>query len=320
MTTTQGERDHASLLRRLEVLKLPVVPLEQHGFLAPSDRTEMKVEPDAVGVGPVGTAFAVWSHRKSSRRKQVTWHLGGKGNRILGSVDMETDLRVRFVQPLTEGRVLLAAARARRGEFNGEVWTRDGDLEHQGHLGDAIEELQTTASGKVWAGYFDEGALGEGGPEGHGLARFNQDLTVDWLYPHDAGLPYISDCYTLNLQGETAHFCPYTDFHIQSVSDDAVTDWGPSPYRSAHSMLVSGADRALLAGWGSDYDVVTLLRIGREGVRQIGGQCRIVLPDGIEAQRLRYTCRGGDLHAFIRGRWYRTDLDALSAVAGSTDI
>jgi hypothetical protein len=84
-------------------------------------------------------------------------------------------------------------------------------------------------------------------------------------------------------------------------------------------MLVSGADRALLAGFGPEYDVMTLLRIGREGVRQIGGQCRIVLPDGIEAQGLRYTCRGGDLHAFIRRRWYRTNFDALSAVAGSTD-
>ncbi len=124
--TTQGERDHAGLLRRLEALKLPVVPLERHGFLAPSDRAEMKREPDAVGVGPDGTAFAVWSHRKSSRRKQVTWHLGGKGIRILGAIDMETDLRVSFVQALPEGRVLLAAARAGRGELNGEVWTQDG--------------------------------------------------------------------------------------------------------------------------------------------------------------------------------------------------
>ncbi|GAA2579067.1 hypothetical protein GCM10010435_64880 [Winogradskya consettensis] len=224
-----------------------------------------------------------------------------------------------FVQPLPEGRVLLAAARAGRGELNGEVWTRDGDLEHHGHLGDAIEELQATASGKVWAGYFDEGALGGSGPEGHGLARFNQDLTIDWLYPRDAGLPFISDCYTLNLDGATAHFCPYTDFHIQSASGDTVTDWGASPHQSAHSMLVRGADRVLLSGWGSEYDVVTLLRIGREGVRQIGGQCRIVLPDGIETQELRYTCRGGDLHAFNRGRWYRINLHAFSAIAGSTD-
>jgi hypothetical protein len=315
MATERSVDDQAGLQRRLEVLKLPVVPLERHGFLAPSARADMRREPEAVGAGPDGTAFAVWSHRTEIRRKQVTWHRGGKGIRILGAVDVETDLRVSFVQPLPEGRILLAAGRTGRDGLNGEVWTRDGDLECRGHLGDAIEELQTTPSGKIWAGYFDEGALGGSGPEGHGLARFNQDLTVDWLYPHEAGLPFIADCYTLNLQGETAHFCPYTDFHVQSVSGDEVTDWGPSPSRPAHSMLVSGADRALLAGWGPEYDVVTLLRIGRDGVRRIGGQCRLVLPDGIEAQRLRYTCRGGDLHAFARGIWYRTDMEGLRDVA-----
>ena len=113
---------------------------------------------------------------------------------------------------------------------------------------------------------------------------------------------------------------PYTDFRILSASGDKVTDWGASPYRSAHSMLVRGADRALLTGWGSEYDVVTLLRIGQDGVRRVGRECRIVLPDGIEAQRLRYACRGGDLHAFAKwGTWYRTSLETLSAVAGSAD-
>src|SRR5690349_10738245 len=80
MTTSQGERDHARLQRRREVLKLPVVPLEHHGFLAPSDRAEMKREPDAVGVGPDGTAFVVWSHRKNSRRKQVTGTSAARGS------------------------------------------------------------------------------------------------------------------------------------------------------------------------------------------------------------------------------------------------
>jgi len=314
MRRTQAERDQANLRRRLEVLKLPVVPLEHHGSVMPSDRAGMQSEPEAVGVGPDGTAFAVWSHRQDPTGKQVTWHFGGK--EVSGAIDVETDLRLSFVQPLPEGRVLLAAARAGHGAPNGAVWNPNGDLEHRGHLGDAIEELLTTPSGKVWAGYFDE-AMGGSGPEGHGLARFNHDLTVDWLYPRDAGLPYISDCYTLNLVGETAHFCPYTDFHILSASADKVRDWGASPYRSAHSMLVRGADRAFLAGWGSDYDVVTVLRIGQDGVRLVGGQCRVVLPDGMETQRLRYTCRGGDLHAFTQwGRWYRTSLDALSAVAG----
>jgi hypothetical protein len=136
--------------------------------------------------------------------------------------------------------------------------------------------------------------MGGSGPEGHGLARFTDDLTAEWLYPLDAELPHISDCYSLNVSGETAYFCPYTTFHILSATGERVTDWGP------------------------EYDVATMLRISRDGVRQEGGQCRVVLPDGMEARGLRYTCRGDELHAFIRSTWYRTDLDRLSAAADHT--
>lgn len=153
------------------------------------------------------------------------------------------------MQPLPEQRILLAAARVRSGAVNAEVWTSDGDLVHRGNLGDAIEELLTTPSGKVWAGYFDE-AMGGRGPEGHGLARFRADLTTEWLYPTDAGLPYIADCYSLNVEDETAYFCPYTEFHVLSASGEQVTDWGPSPYRSAHNLLRSGPRLAVIAGWG----------------------------------------------------------------------
>ncbi|GAA0280875.1 hypothetical protein [Cryptosporangium japonicum] len=37
-------------------------------------------------------------------------------------------------------------------------------------------------------------------------------------------------------------------------------------------------------------------------------------PDGIEAYRLRYTGRAGDLHAIDPlGPWYRTSIDAIGA-------
>jgi hypothetical protein len=313
MRQSRAERDQSSLQRRLEVLKLPVVALKRHGYLKPTDRAEWQAEPEAVGVGPDGTAFAVWPHRGDARRKQVTSHVGDK--EILTAVDIESDLRVWFVQPLPAGQLLLAAARSRRGSIpNAEVWTDSGKLVCAGDLGDAIEELLTTPSGKVWVGYFDE-AMGGRGPEGHGLARFNPDLTPNWLYPHDAGLPYISDCYALNVDGESAHICPYNHFHILSASGEKVTDWGASPYRSAHNLLMKGADCAVLTGWGPEYDVVTSLRIGPDGIQRVGGQCRIVLPDGTEAQRLRYTCRGPDLYAFIRRTWYRTSLNDLADVS-----
>jgi hypothetical protein len=308
--TTHTERDQQSLERRLQLLKLPVVPLRRHGFVKPRDRALVVREPQAIGVGPDGTAFAVWPHRQDPRQKQVTSHDGSK--EIAGVVNLRTDLAVSYVQPLPAGRILLAASRTRSGKANAEVWTSSGDLERQGSLGDAIEELLTTPSGRIWVGYFDE-AMGSRGPAGHGLARFNPDLTVDWLYPVDAELPAIADCYALNVDGETAHLCPYTDFHLLSATRDGVTDWGPSPYRSAQNLVISGPDCALLGGWGPDYDLVTPLRLDSDGVRQINTQRRLVLPDGVEAQALRYTCRGPDLHAFTRtGAWLHTDLKTLT--------
>lgn len=311
------EWDQASLRRRLAALRLPVAPLRRVGLVLPADRASTLPEPEAVGVGPDGTALAVWRFRAGGERRQVTWHVAGR-RRVAGSVDVATGLRVSFVQPLPEGRVLLAAARVRADEPNAEVWSAEGELLHRGHVGDAVEDLVTTPSGRVWVSYFDE-AMGGRGPEGHGLARFAADLSVDWLYPLDAGLPSIADCYTLNVARETAYFCPYTSFHILSAKPGAdgttVTDWGPSPARSAHHLLRQGQDLALLRGAGPEYDVATMVRIG-EGDPRLGGRCRVVLPDGLEIARVRFVGRGGDLHGFLRSAWFHLDLETLRRVCG----
>jgi hypothetical protein len=308
-----AERDRAVLQRRFQVLGLAAVPLRRHGLLTSGDAVATEPDPEAVGVGPDGTALAVWRFRGNARRRRVTWHAAGR-RRVLGTVDVETDLRVSFVQPLPEGGVLLVDARSRAGAANAEVWTADGDLQHQGPLGDAIEEVLTTPAGAVWVGYFDE-ALGGSGPQGHGLARFHSDLTVDWLYPLDAGLPFIVDCYALNVAGETAYFFPYTDFHVLSVTGAQVTDHGASPYAAAHTLLRRGPDLALVGGPGPEYDLATMLRIRPNKALEQGGQCRVVLPDGMEAHGVRLFGRGDELYAFDRSRWYHLDLDTLSTAA-----
>lgn len=75
MAKSRAERDRSSLQRRLEVLKLPVVALQRHGYLKPTDRAEWQAEPEAIGVGPYGAAFAPWPHCNDARRKQVTSHV-----------------------------------------------------------------------------------------------------------------------------------------------------------------------------------------------------------------------------------------------------
>jgi hypothetical protein len=71
-------------------------------------------------------------------------------------------LRVRFVQPLPGGQVLIVAARTPPGQDNAEIWSGDGRLERSGLIGDAVEHVLTTASGKIWAGYFGEAIGGSG--------------------------------------------------------------------------------------------------------------------------------------------------------------
>ncbi|GAA4974734.1 hypothetical protein GCM10023225_14830 [Kineococcus glutinatus] len=77
---------------------------------------------------------------------------------------------------------------------------------HTAHLGDAIAHLLTTPSGAVWTSYFDEGVYADSGLNTRGLVRFGPDLSPQWLYPHpdEAGLPFIDDCYALNIDGEKA--------------------------------------------------------------------------------------------------------------------
>jgi hypothetical protein len=92
--------------------------------------------------------------------------------------------------------------------------------------------------------------MGGTGPQGHGLARFTPDLTPDWLYPFNAGLPPVDDCYVLNLNAEQALACPYNAFHLISVTEDKATDLGPAPHQAADALLIQGDQGAFLGGWG----------------------------------------------------------------------
>ena len=258
MTKTRSDRDQESLRRRLRVLQYPVVALRRAGHLTSYMVTsDWERSPKAVGVGPDQRVVAVWNHRHDARRRLVTIHDGGRDP--VGSVVLDGCLEPSYVQSLPNDRILLVAAR-NGGGANAEVWSADGRQEHVGDLGDAIEGVLTTATGEIWVGYFDE-AMGGSGPQRHGLARFSSELQPVWLYPGPPTAPEIFDCYALNVAGETAWTCAYTQFHVVSACGDQVTDFGRAPYRSAHLLLVNGGAGALIGGPGPEYALVTSFRI-----------------------------------------------------------
>jgi hypothetical protein len=306
---SQAERDEESRRRRAEVLALPMRPVRRHGYLrAPGYLAGLR-QPLATGVGFDGAAWAAWPARDGQPGVLVTSHEGS--GPPAAQVQVPTSLRVSFVQPLPAGRILIVRARIPVGQANAEIWAGDGVLERSGLIGDAIEHVLTTASGAIWAGYFDE-AIGGSGPEGHGLARFTHGLEPEWLYPHGGDLPPIADCYTLNVAGETAYCCPYADFHLITVTGGRARDLGPVPARGATRLLVDGDRAALIGGYGPEYDLITPLRITAGGIKPDGPPSRMVLPDGLEIPRARSSCRGPDLHLITTaGSWYQLSLDDL---------
>lgn len=308
MTRTRSDHDKESLRRRQQVLLLPMVTLRRAGYLIPSQGCpEWERTAQAVGVGPDQQVLAVWNHRHHPQRRLVTTHDGGR--RPVRSVVLDGCLQPSFVQPLPDGRILLVDSRNRHGA-NAEVWSADGQREHVGDLGDAIEEVLTTPSGEIWVSYFDE-AMSGSGPQTRGLVRFTSDLQPAWLYPGKPTFPDIFDCCALNVTGETAWTYAYTWFHLVSACGDRATDHGKAPHGSAHMLIVNDATGTLIGGYGPEYDLLTGFRVTPDGVVANGSQRRLVLPDGMELRNYRTACRGPELHVIIRGAWYRANLDQL---------
>jgi hypothetical protein len=114
------------------------------------------------------------------------------------------------------------------------VFDRHGKLIRTLDLGDAIEHVNTTADGHIWVGYFDEGVYGRGiGSEG--LVCFDSGGVPIFRYTEFAKkhkLPFISDCYALNVVGSSAYVSYYTDFPLVWLNDFQLqrlwNDFGPN--------------------------------------------------------------------------------------------
>jgi hypothetical protein len=186
--------------------------------------------------------------------------------------------------------------------------------------GNGIEHIAVTPSGRIWAGYFDEGVYGNNGWGGNGasapigaagLVAFDNHLRPEWRYPPMGGLGPISDCYALNVIGETAWACYYTDFPIVRVGDGRVSSWNNQIAGAKHLLVAPGHGAALVGGWtGARWRIGA----GRLGAVEfdITAQFRLTMPDGSEPPSDTHLIgRGPDLHAVVGDTWYRLDLDTL---------
>ncbi len=166
----------------------------------------------------------------------------------------------------------------------------------------------------MWVGYFDEALTGRE-PEGHGLVRFGVNLEPEWRYPWNTDLPSVDDCEALNVSGETVHACPYSAHHLISVTGQEVTDCGPAPHRGGQALLIEGKRAVLIGGYGPDYDLITPFELTNNGPTPVGGQGRLVMPDGLEVHNTKWACRGDQGWAQIGAGRYRLTLqDVFNAL------
>jgi hypothetical protein len=220
------------------------------------------------------------------------------------------------IQPLNDGFLLAGARcywRTSGPETNGLACTWNGEVLANMTLGDGIEGLRTTAAGKIWVSYFDEGIFGNygwssPGPEplgACGIVRFDSEGNIEFRYDaRAAGTDYICDAYCMNVVSEHEVWtCFYTEFPIVQIKDENYRHWEYG-HAGASAIAVHG-QRVLLAG---DYDIrnrFMVANLGADGHAHISDQGELLAVDGTALDRARFTGVGPHLYAIQDDVVYR---------------
>lgn len=159
------------------------------------------------------------AYRRSTARAHhiVSWQDGKPLSLRVENTAYQTTLHI---QPFRDGWLL---AEARGGAAR--ILDGAGRLLKTIDLGDGSEDIQTTGDGQIWVSYFDEGVFGLGIGQA-GAICFDSGGKPIFKYNDFAaskGLPFIADCYTLNVIEDAVWLCYYDDFplvrlqHFQST-------------------------------------------------------------------------------------------------------
>jgi hypothetical protein len=128
----------------------------------------------------------------------------------------KSESRVSFyVQRLADGWILCDARGGRAGIYNPQ-----GNLQRAIDVGDAIKDVQTTHDGKIWVSYFDEGVYGStiGNQGAVCFDLLGRPIFKYFEFAERLGLPFIDDCYAMNVLGEDEVWLSYySDFPLVAI-------------------------------------------------------------------------------------------------------
>lgn len=310
---------------------LATTPLELHrrGSLVPPDSG---LELISISLGPDLSLIALWVSAVDAQaavssevvehgirvprgraswpyRAIVSWH--GPASREPMWID-DLDLARPIVQPLPGGGLIIVSSRCRlrdgHPEHNAYIYGSNGFIERTGTVGDGVEDVQVSASGRIWVSYFDEGVAGSLGWAGHpelapvgdaGLVEFSAMLSPLWRYAPPRGLGLITDCYALNVAGETVWCCYFPDFPVARIDSQLVISGWQNDLRGITGLLATVRRCALVGGYPPYSDRFATGR--RHGEKlEIEQIYRLTLPGGDELpEDVRLLCRSNRLIAML---------------------
>jgi hypothetical protein len=243
---------------------------------------------------------------------------------------LHEELRFRLRSPFLMidrfpgGDWIVAEPRSGHGRPNARLFGAGGKLIGDIVLGDGIEHLQIDDAGGVWVGWFDEGIFGnedwkwpgrEWAPSSAGLACFERDGTLRWIFDSTAReFPHIDDCYALNIVGETAWTCYYSDFPVVRIEPGRTVEQWPAIASGARALAVHGKHVVLAGGYGGQADgfVLADLSARKPAVLAKGTLALARYPDrhmGI------LSARGDTIHQVLEDQWRRWSVAQIVAAA-----
>lgn len=339
MDDWREEQRRRDLVRREEVMRLPVLPVREHGAFGGRDG-DARV---CASVGPAGEVVAVWTTAEggqavTSRRvsaggasfpntgtdRAVTARITVHNPGLTAVIEVrELTLAHIKVQPMPADRFLVAGARCRwqpdGPEPNAVLYDAAGQAVSGHVLGDGIGELLADSTGQVWVGYLDEGIYGNYGwghadteqPVGiYGIVRFSPSLEPDWHFPQYTEIgPWdpISDCPALNVDATSVWACYDSDYPIVRIRDGKVRGWH-NEIRAPAALAAAGSRVAMFGGGRANRDRLALTDLGADRA-ELAGEYRLVLPGGKPLPReTDIIGRGSRLHFLTDDRWYQLDM------------
>ncbi|PFH88689.1 hypothetical protein [Bacillus sp. AFS088145] len=161
-----------------------------------------------------------------------------------------------FAQPIEENW-LLVSSRIDDDEGpinNATIYDVQGNALDTFSFGDAIEDVQTTKNSEIWVSYFDENM-------DYGLRCFNiQGLEtfnyIDFVKKSNNEIPYIADCYALNVTSdETVFIYYYNEFPLVKIEKDTYEIFKNIPIQGSHAFAIKNDFALFSHDYGSKGEV-----------------------------------------------------------------